>query len=415
MSVKRVAVISYHSSPLIEPGSGDAGGMTVYVRQLARALARKGVYTDVYTRATDPTDRTTSLMEGVRVIPIDAGPRAYLPKEELPHHLDDFIGGVKTFAMAQRVGYDVIHSHYWQSGLAGKALSRMWRAPLVHSHHTLGRVKNAALPPGDAPEPASRLEGEAEVISEAEVLIASTDDEYHQLSCLYGASHDRLKILAPGVDHFLFRPGDRDVARSALGMDDRPVILYVGRIQPLKGVDLAIRATEQLTHALDRPPLLMIVGGASGNGGEREVDRLQALVSASGIEEHVRFVGPQPHTLLPTFYQAADVIAVCSHSESFGFAALEAHACGRPVVGTPVGGLSHIVKEGESGYLIEGRDPAVFAARLKTLLTDRDLRARFGSSATSSAVPFTWENTAAGLLELYECLVTETFPEVCTC
>ena len=415
MSVRRVAVISYHSSPLIEPGSGDAGGMTVYVRQLARSLARRGVYTDVFTRATGPSDRVTSLTDGVRVIPIDAGPREHVPKEDLPRYLEAFIQGARTFATAQRVAYDVIHSHYWQSGLAGKALSASWNAPLVHSHHTLGRVKNAALAPGDTPEPDSRLAGEEEVISDAEVLLASTEDEYHQLSCLYGASHDRLKILVPGVDHFLFRPGDRAVARDALGLDDRPLVLSVGRIQPLKGFDLAIRATEQLSHALDVPPLLMIVGGASGNGGEREVERLKSLATDLGIEDQVRFVGPQPHTLLPTYYQAADVVAVCSHSESFGFAALEAHACGRPVVGTPVGGLSHVVKDGESGYLIEGRDPSVFAGRLKTLLADADLRTDFGNRAAAAAIPFTWENAASELLELYECLVNETFPEVCTC
>jgi D-inositol-3-phosphate glycosyltransferase len=415
MSVKRVAVVSYHSSPLIEPGSGDAGGMTVYVRQLARALARKGVYTDVFTRAAAPSDRPTSLTDGVRVIPVEAGPRMHLPKEELPRFLDDFVEGTRAFATAQRVRYDVVHSHYWQSGLAGKALGRTWRAPLIHSHHTLGRVKNAALAPGDEPEPISRLRGEDEVISEAEVLIASTEDEYHQLSCLYGASHDRLKVMVPGVDHFLFRPGNREVAREALGLDDRPIILFVGRIQPLKGVELAIRAIEQLSHAVAPSPLLMVVGGASGNGGEREVERLQRLAVELGIEELVRFVGPQPHTLLPTFYQAADVVAVCSHSESFGFAALEAHACGRPVVGTPVGGLSHIVEDGESGYLIEGRDPSVFAGRLKTLLADEDLSVRFGNRAAAAAIPFTWENAATELLELYECLVNETFPEVCTC
>ncbi|MGH2753904.1 MAG: glycosyltransferase [Actinomycetota bacterium] len=415
MTVRRVAVISYHSSPLFEPGSGDAGGMTVYVRQLARALARHGVYTDVFTRASDVADRTTSFVDGVRVIPIEAGPRARVSKEELPAYIDDFVGGVKTFAASQRIRYDVVHSHYWQSGLAGKALGEIWGAPLVHSHHTLGRVKNAALAPGDRPEPAGRLAGEQEVIGGADVLIASTEDEYHQLSCLYRASHDRLKILVPGVDHFLFRPGARRAARDALGLDDGPIVLFVGRIQPLKGIELALRALEQLKHALERPPLLMVVGGASGNGGDREVERLQTLADELGIAEQVRFVGPQPHTLLPTFYQASDVVAVTSYSESFGFAALEAHACGRPVVGTPVGGLSHIVQDGVSGYLIDGRDPSVFAGRLKTLLTDEQLREDFGTRAAMAAIPFTWENAAAELLELYECLVSETFPEVCTC
>lgn len=411
----RVAVVSYHSSPVEEPGSGDAGGMTVYVRRLAEALSRQGVTTDVFTRSTDGRRMPTILSPGVRVIPIEAGPQAPLPKEELQAHIDEFAAGIRAFATTQRISYDLIHSHYWQSGLAGAALSQAWSVPLVHSHHTLGRVKNRFLAPGDLPEPALRLAGEDDVIEAADVLIASADDELEQLSCLYGAPHDNLKTLHPGVDHDVFRPLDPREARRELGLGEGAVMLFVGRIQRLKGVDLAIRALAELVPALDEDVRLMIVGGASGPDGEAEIERLRALATSLEVHDHVEFAGPQPHHRLPLFYSAADVVTVCSHSESFGFAALEAHACGAPVVGTPVGGLSHIVRDGRSGYLIDSRDPSVFAARLKTVLSDPDLRSEFSERAIMSAAAFSWDVTAAEFLELYECLVREPSPEICTC
>ena len=411
----KVAVISYHSSPVHEPGSGDAGGMTVYVRRLAEALSTRGITTDVFTRATDESRTSQILSPGVRVIPIAAGPRTSLPKEDLQAHLDEFTAGIRAFAMTQRVSYDLIHSHYWHSGLAGASLAQAWSIPLVHSHHTLGRVKNRFLAPGDSPEPELRLAGEDEVIDSADVLVASTDDEQKQLACLYGANHDRLKTLHPGVDHSVFRPLDAATARRDLGFGDEAVMLFVGRIQRLKGIDLAIAALAELVPALDREVRLVVVGGASGRGGEAEVQRLRDLAVGLEVVDRVDFVGPQPHHRLPVFYNAADVVTVCSHSESFGFAALEAHACGTPVVGTAVGGLSHIVRDGRSGFLVESRDPSVFAARLKTLLSDADLRREFSEEATDAASGFSWTETGAKFLELYECLVRESAPEVCTC
>ena len=411
----RVAVVAYHSSPIDEPGLGDAGGMTVYVRRLAAALADRGVKTDVFTRATGPGLGPIELSPGVRVIPIPAGPPVQLPKERLHDHLGEFVAGIRAFATAQRLSYDLVHSHYWQSGLAGAELQGAWDVPLVHSHHTLGKVKNRFLAPGDRPEPALRLIGEGEIISSADVLIASTDQEMEQLACLYGASHDRLKALPPGVDHRVFRPLPKESSRAQLGLGDEAVMLFVGRIQRLKGIDLAISALEQLVPALDREAVLLVVGGASGADGDRETERLRALARSFGIEDRVRFMGPQPHDRLPLFYSASDVVTVCSHSESFGFAALEAHACGVPVVGTPVGGLSHVVREGVSGFLVDSRDPAVFAARLKTLLSDHDLHADFSRHASRSAAAFSWDRSAESFLELYECLVLGEAPEVCTC
>ncbi|MDQ4095136.1 MAG: glycosyltransferase [Actinomycetota bacterium] len=411
----RAAVLSYHSSPLLEPGVGDSGGMTIFVRALTKALARRGLRTDVYTRSTGVDERVIELFDGVRVIGIEAGPPAPVAKEDLPTHLEDFATGIRAFAGEQRVSYDVIHSHYWHSGLAGTILADAWHIPLVHSHHTLGLVKNRFLAPGDMPEPETRLAGERKVIDAADVLVASTDEEWEQLACLYGAHHDRLKTIHPGVDHDVFSPGNADLARRELGLGDELTILYVGRIQRLKGLELAIRAVEQLVPALDRPVSLLIVGGASGRGGDEEVARLRGLVRDLELDDVVRFLGPQPHFRLPSFYRAADALAVCSHSESFGLAALEAHACGTPVVATPVGGLSHIVADGESGFLVDTRDPATFAGRLKTLLADNDLRRDFGINAARRARGFSWESTADQLHALYECLIQETLPEVCTC
>ena len=413
--VRRLAVLAYHSSPLGPPGEGDSGGMTVYVRDLAAAFARLGVQTDVYTRADGPARIVTSLGTGARVISVEAGPRRRLPKEELTRYVGDFVGAVGAFALAQRLRYDVVHSHYWQSGLAAIPLARGWDAPLIHSSHTLARVKNRHPAPGDRPEPQARLQGEARVIDAADVLVASTDDEWTQLACLYGAAHDKLKTLHPGVDHSVFTPGNRTAARAQLGLTDEAVMLYVGRIQPLKGIELAIRAADQLVPALDQPLRFLIAGGASGAAGDIEVARLVALVDELGLRDVVRFVGPVPHADLPVYYRAADALVVCSHSESFGLTALEAHSCGTPVVGTPVGGLSHVVADEESGFLVDTRDPSVFAARLKTLLADPALRARFGAAAVASASPFSWDRTAASLQELYECLVREQSPEACTC
>ncbi len=415
MSVNRVAVISYHSSPLLEPGAGDAGGMTVYVRSLAESLAREGVHTDIFTRATTDTQRVVELSPSVRVVCIEAGPRRAIAKEDQHRYVVDFAAGIRAFAGGQRIDYDVIHSHYWHSGLAGKRLARWWGVPLVHSHHTLGLVKNGFLAPGDVPEPRWRLEGEREVVEAADVLIASTEEEFAQLACLYGVPHDLVKTIHPGVDHSLFHPGSQASARSRVGVADELVMLYVGRIQPLKGIELALRAVEELRPALDRDLLLLIVGGASGRSGEAELERLRGLTRSLAIEGNVRFEGPQPHERLPDFYRSADLVCVCSHSESFGFAALEAHACGIPVIGTAVGGLAHILQDGASGFLVPERDPAVFAARAKTLLADDDLRSRFAHTAQVSSRRFSWSSTSRTFLELYDCLAREALPEACTC
>jgi D-inositol-3-phosphate glycosyltransferase len=413
---RRVATMAYHSSPLIEPGAGDAGGMTVYVRAVAAEHAARGISTDIFTRAVGPGSRITRVTPGVRVISIPAGPEQPLPKEALPDHVDEFVAGVGAFAALQGSAYDIVHSHYWQSGLAGLALSERWKAPLVHSQHTLGRVKNTFLSLGDAPESARRLAGEDEVIGHADVLIGSTDEEWRQLSCLYGAPHDRLKVVYPGVDHARFNPGSRMRARARLDLrPDAAVVLYAGRIQPLKGLDVALGAIAQVVDTLEREVIFVIVGGPSGPAGDREVARLRALARDLGLGTRVRFEGPQPHRDLPSYYRAADALIVCSRSESFGLTALEAHACGIPIVATAVGGLTHVVRNGISGWLVADATPAAFAAKLQAFLADDAGRHSFAHAAVESARRFTWGRTAGELLELYDCLVASRQPELCTC
>jgi D-inositol-3-phosphate glycosyltransferase len=412
--LKRIALISYHSSPLAEPGAGDAGGMSVYVRQTAEALARRSVRTDIYTRRTVELPRVVELFPGVRVICIDAGP-FNAAKEDLTSYLPDFTAGVSAFAASQRLTYDIVHSHYWQSGLAGKVLAQRWHAAFVHSNHTLGLVKNLSLADGDIPEPEARIRGEGEVVDAADVLITSTDEEFHDLACLYGAAHDRVKTIFPGVDHEMFFPGDQRAARDELGLGDEAILLYVGRVQPLKGIELALRGLAELLPLIDQPVRLLVVGGPSGQTGEREMARLRALSDELGIADSVLFTGPQPHPRLPVFYRAADAAVVVSHSESFGLVALEAAACGTPVVGTSVGGLSHIVSDGSSGYLLANRDPSQLAQRLLSLLQDPSLRKRFAREAERAAARFSWTGATDELLALYECLMNESSAELCTC
>ena len=414
--VHRVAVVAYHSSPLAETGSGDAGGMTVFVRGLAHALARRGLHTDIFSRRDADRPRVVNLSEGVRAISIDAGPSEPVDKSAQISHIDDFVAGVRAFATANRIRYDLVHSHYWQSGLAATELSSAWGVPFVHSNHTLGKVKNSFLAPGEPPERPERLAGEARVISSSDVLAVSTDAEIEQLTGLYGAARDRVTTVHPGVDHSLFNPlGDRVSARRALGLGREATLLYVGRIQPLKGLELAVRSVEELSGAMEGDVVLLVVGGASGTSGDAEVARLRDLAYELGVADRIRFLGPRPHTSLPALYRASDVVLMCSHTESFGFAALEAHACGIPVVATAVGGLSHIVADGVTGYLVEERDPAVFAGRLKTLLADTELRSQFSEAALARATAFDWDRSAAEFLELYECLATAEGPELCTC
>lgn len=284
---------------------------------------------------------------------------------------------------------------------------------MVHSHHTLGRVKNRWLAPGDSPEPPLRLAGEDEVIAASDVLVASTEEEQRQLADLYGAAPERLKILHPGVDHSLFSPGDRAQAREILGLPGAPLLVAVGRVQRLKGFDLAVEALAD--PSLPASTRLVIVGGAGGPQGEAEAARLETIAAERGVSERIIWSGVQPHRMLPLYYRAADVLLVCSHSESFGLAALEAQSCGIPVVGTAVGGLPQVIADGRSGILLHERDPGRMATEVSHLLRDADRASLFGTRAREQALLFSWKTMAEDFLTLYECLIRSESPEACTC
>ncbi len=391
-SVTELAVLSLHSSPLTQPGTGDSGGMNVYVRELAASLAQSGIGTTVYVRSWDPTlPREVAVEPGFRVVHVPAEP-AQLAKEQLPETVDAFTRGVR--AELARRPVDVIHANYWLSGVAGHRLKHQLDLPLVSTFHTLARVKAET---GD-PEPQRRIDAEAEVIGCSDVILANSVEEVAQLETLYGADPRRIEVVPPGVEHAFFSPGDRAGARRALGLGDHPVLLFVGRIQPLKGLPVAVGALAEL-HRPDAE--LVVVGGPSGADGDRELREVLDLADHLGVRHQIRFVPPQPHHLLSTYYRAADVVLVPSRSESFGLVALEAAACGIPVVAAAVGGLRTLIDHGRTGFLVEQRDPGAFAAAVRTLLTDPAFAARMGADAARRSQGYTWSTAAARLRRVY--------------
>ncbi len=386
--VTELAVLSLHSSPLTQPGTGDSGGMNVYVRELAAALAQSGVSTTVYVRGWDDgLPREVAVEPGFRVVHVDAGP-ADLPKEALPEVVDAFADGVAA-ELARRPA-DVIHANYWLSGVAGHRLKHELDLPLISTFHTLARVKADT---GD-PEPQRRIEAEAQVIGCSDVILANSVEEVAQLEAHYGADPARIEIVAPGVEHAFFSPGDQRGARRALGFGNHPILLFVGRIQPLKGLQVAVGALA----ALHRPDAeLVVVGGPSGADGHAELAAVLDLAERLGVRQQVRFVPPQPHHLLSTYYRAADVVLVPSRSESFGLVALEAAACGVPVVAAAVGGLRTLVDDGRTGFLVDDRSPEAFADLARALIEDPALALRIGTAAVERARTYTWRAAAAKL------------------
>src|SRR4051812_26995534 len=384
-----------HTSPLAQPGAGDGGGMNVYVRELSAALARAGVECDVYTRCDDPAQASVVRVEpGMRVHHVPAGPRAPVAKEELPDLVAPF-----TDAVLDRLGDDrpdLIHANYWLSGVAGHAIKHTLDLPLVCTFHTLDRVKADA----DLAEQGRRAEAEAAVIGCSDSILASCTVEAAQIQELYGVEPERIEIIAPAVDHAFFAPGNRHQARRALGLPTGPpMLLFVGRIQALKSLDVAVRTLGALRSHPDA--FLVVVGGPSGPDGLAEVERGRALVADLGLERRVHFVPPQRHELLSTFYRAADVCVVPSRSESFGLVALEAAACGTPVVAAAVGGLTTLVDDGRTGYLVEGRDPAEFARCVDAIVSNHEQAARMSVAAATLARRYTWSVAGARLRRLY--------------
>jgi D-inositol-3-phosphate glycosyltransferase len=384
---------------------GDSGGMNVYVRELSSALAQAGVDTTTYVRRWDPDLPDEVAVEpGFRVVHIDAGDPA-LPKERLSDVVRSFADGVVDH-LRTHGGADLIHANYWLSGVAGHRIKHELDLPLVCTFHTLARVKAEG---GDA-ESAWRELAEMEIIGCADAICVSSSEEERQFRRHYGDPPGRVEIVAPGVEHAFFAPGDRMGARRALGLDlgPEPMLLFVGRIQPLKGVDVAVRTLA----ALDRPDAsLVIVGGASGADGDAEVEKVVALVDELGLTERVHFVPPQPHHLLSSYYRAADVVLVPSRSESFGLVALEAAACGTPIVAAGVGGLLTLVDHGHTGFLVRGRDPEVFASFTDEILGNDRLAAEMGRAAAVRARRYTWSLAAARLRRVYADLTASVLVE----
>jgi D-inositol-3-phosphate glycosyltransferase len=409
----RVAVISLHTSPRDQPGSGDSGGMNVYVLSVARRLAQQGIAVDIYTRCHGQGGpEVQEIAPGANLINVQAGPCAPVPKDELPRFLPEFLDGVLHHAQAEDPAshrhspYDVVHSHYWLSGWVGSRAKRIWGAPLVASFHTLGKVKNSVLPTGDRPEPRARLAGEKRVIAGADRLLAPTPLEADHLVNLYGADPQRIRVIPPGVDGTLFSPKPKEEARARLHLANARLLLFVGRLQPFKGPEVAIRA---VADAVARAPqvagdvVLAVVGGSTGRDADHdEATRLMELAADIGVADRVVFFPPQPHDRLADFYSAAEAVLVPSRSESFGLVALEAEACGTPVIAAATGGLRFVVVDGATGFLVDGHEPRDYADRILKILSDPALAARLSEGALRHAGRFSWDATAADIRGVYE-------------
>lgn len=405
----RVAVVSVHTSPLDQPGTGDSGGMNVFIRAAAERVAAMGVDVDVFTRCRGHDLPEVQPLAGrSRLITVKAGPCAPVPKDELQRYAGEFLGGMLGRERLERRRYDLVHTHYWVSGWVGRSTKDIWDVPLVASFHTLGRVKNASLAPGDAPEPFARLAGEERVIAEADRLVAATPSERSQLVGLYGADPDMIRVVQPGVDHALFHPRPRDAARERLHLTGVRLALFVGRLQAHKGPDLAVRAVAEAVArdpATTRDLVLGVVGGPSGSGHGVDVARLLDLATTLGIGDRVVFFPPQSQTRLADFYSAAEMVLVPSRSESFGLVALEAQASGIPVVAAAVGGLRYVIEDGTTGFLVDGHDPVDHADRIIELLRDRTEAERMGRAAVERSMQFSWDATAVELLGVYRELI----------
>ena len=391
----RLALLSFHGCPVARLGVKDTGGMNVYVLQLARQFGRRGCHVDVYTRCHDPRDpQIVELGKGARVIHLKAGPYENA-KETLYEHIPEFVRKADAFRRENGIVYDLIHSHYWLSGSVGMVLSRLWEVPHVSTFHTLAKTKIRSRP-GER-ETELRVSVEEQVAVSADAAVVSTQQERDDLVRFYGARPQTIGVIPAGVDAEMFSPDSRSSARSALDLDEKRVILYVGRMERLKGLDLLLGAFARLEETADAR--LLMLGGRLGQ--DDELDRLKSIAVRLGIGDRVTFSGAVPHTELPTYYRAADVFVLPSYYESFGLAALEAMACGTPVVVSRVGGLKSFVRSGETGYLIPWHCPEPFAERIDMLLANPSLREAMGRAARAKAEQMTWDGVAERMLGFY--------------
>lgn len=407
----RIATLMVHTSPLDQPGIGDAGGMNIYVVESAERMAAMGIKVDIFTRRTNSEiPDVVEISPGVRVLQLSVGPLNGVTKEELPKLIPELANKFRATLTAE-TKYDVIHSHYWISGKVAMLATKDLNIPIVHTMHTMARVKNLNLAESESPEPMMRIQGETQVVEAVDALIANTDAEAASLVSLYGACPDNVHVVSPGVDLYKFTPGaGKKAARQKLEIPESAnVITFVGRIQPHKGPELLIRAvSEMLTHSPSiRSGLLVnIVGGSSG-ASSSEVERLLELVNWLAISDVIKFSKPVPRQELPDWYRSADLVCVPSYSESFGLVALEAQACGTPVVASAVGGLRTAVADGISGVLVDGHDPRAWSSVLTRLLQEPQRRVLLAMGAVEHASHFGWDTTARGTLDIYDQVLSE--------
>lgn len=390
----RIAMISVHTSPLALPGSYAAGGMNVYIRETAKHLARLGYTVDIFTRDDGSCPTITSVAPGVRLVSLTAGPRRPIPKEQVPEHLPEFVHALRSFRQYQDLHYDLIHSHYWHAGWVARLLAPRWGVPHVTMFHTLGEVKNRARL--SELEPDERIDSERRIVSEVNRIVCAGEHERRLLVELYDADPQRVAVVPCGVDLRRFRPLNQQAARKALGLSDDPLVLFVGRVEPLKGIDILVEAMAMIER---RDARLLVVGGDDQAAGE--VSRLRARAEQLRLDGRIRFVGAVEQSRLPTYYNAADVCVVPSFYESFGLVAVEAMACGVPVVASRVGGLTGTIRDGETGYLIPWRCPEPFAERIDLLLENDELRRNLGKAAHQATRGYGWRGVASRLAAEY--------------
>jgi D-inositol-3-phosphate glycosyltransferase len=409
----RIAMLSYHTCPLATLGGKDTGGMNVYVRELTRQLGQDGIHVDVFTRSQD--DHVPHVLHelgyGNRVVHIPAGPEHPVPKHELANYIPEFVEGIRSFACEKGIRYDIIHSHYWMSGLAAASLSDLWAGvPIIHMFHTLGEMKNRIARSDMEREGEYRLNGERQVLSRVDRIVVATLAELTQLRFLYKADQKKLVIVPPGVDVSRFYPIPSDEAKIYIGLKpgDR-MILFVGRIEPLKGVDTLIQAMACLKlKDENRPVHLAIIGGdpsASPEVMTAEMAHLQKMCDQLGLDQSVVFLGKRDQDKLPYYYSAAEVLVMPSHYESFGMVALEAMACGTPVIASEVGGLAYLVRDGETGFTIPAEEPDTLCEKLSWLLNDDELRRKMSAQAAAYAQDYAWEKIAKQIVGVYEGLI----------
>ncbi len=405
----RIAMLSYHTCPLATLGGKDTGGMNVYVRELTRQLGKMDIHVDVFTRSQD--DHVPHVLHelgyGNRVVHIPAGPEHPMPKQELANYIPQFVDGIKAFACDKKIKYDIIHSHYWMSGIAAASLSDGWAgSPIVHMFHTLGEMKNRIARTDEEREGAYRIEGEKQVLRRADRIVVATLAELTQLRFLYKADASKMVVIPPGVNVSRFYPIPSDEAKMYIGLqpEDR-MILFVGRIEPLKGVDTLLEAMSCLQMKESRPVHLAIIGGDPSASPEEmnvEMARLKNLCEVLGLDQSVVFLGVRDQDKLSYYYSAAEVVVMPSHYESFGMVALEAMACGTPVIASEVGGLAYLVRDGETGFTIPAEEPETLCEKLSWLLNDDELHAKMSAQAAAYAQDYAWEKIAKQIVDVYE-------------